>query len=310
MGNMINKDLLPLQITYILKQIQTLNEMRLFLYLLIRAQSELHGRSLHLNSMYGELPIISLEIPVSYLYGKSHNTQQELNKALELAKRCVVMKRENTTYFLNIVSNVELYTRQQKRYIRVYIHRELLVFLTNFSHGYREIDLDYCLLMKRQASIIMYIIVAQKQPIRLTYERLLQVLGKDAGNYPHYSNFVQKILLPVRAELDALSPISFEYDVVKELGERYFVIIPRKTGKETKAEDYTYIRLRMSQETAQQLRDFGYNPKELLLIDEQLRQMPIDRVSDFITRAIQKARCYADRDKKGYAYKVIKNWRK
>lgn len=117
--------------------------------------------------------------------------------------------------------------------IELEVQDELWTVMMNFTKGFRKFQLQTALNLKSKYSLKLYqIISGQKDPLTYSLTDLKEMLGArwteqqetggrvkktvlvDKEIYPHPKDFVRRVILPAKEELDMCSPYTFEYDLL------------------------------------------------------------------------------------------------
>lgn len=91
------------------------------------------------------------------------------------------------------------------------IQPEIWEAILDFSKGFRRFELNKALELKSAYSLRLYqLISGQKSPLSYNLESLKKMLGVEK-KYDRTYNFIQRVILPAKKELDAVAPYSFDY---------------------------------------------------------------------------------------------------
>ncbi len=106
-------------------------------------------------------------------------------------------------------------THIAKGYITTRIEKELWQCFLDFSKGFRAFELEKALNMKRVASLRLYILMSQqRQPIVYTIADLRAMFGME-NKYRKTNHFIERVIEPAKAELDAMAPYSFDFEPIR-----------------------------------------------------------------------------------------------
>lgn len=211
--------IIPYALIQSLAQIDNIYEMRLFGYIIAKAQSvlKLYNKDLGQINIQHAMNLVRVTMPGRYLLQKGDRNYSNIGKAFTLAHKTVEYERDGTLYHLNIIAFPERQQVGRDSNVTFVIHNELWNALLNFSKGYRLINLPTFMRLKSTYSVIMYILISQ-QNINFTWhiDTLKRVLGAaDKPAYKRNANFLAKVVDAAKRELDALSPHTFHYSINK-----------------------------------------------------------------------------------------------
>lgn len=224
---MRNEAIIPYAIINSAAQIDNVFEMRLFGWVLAKAQSvlKLYNRNLSEINLQYALNLVRVTFPARYLLADGDNNYQHISEAFGLAMKKVTYERDGIEYHLNIIAFPEFVKRGGQKMVTFVIHNELWHALLNFTQGYRHINLAVYMSLKSTYSMVLYMLVSnQKIPITYKLQTLRQLTGADKHKaYNRAWNFIAKVIIPSKQELDARSPWTFDYTLHKN-GQAYTLV--------------------------------------------------------------------------------------
>lgn len=98
------------------------------------------------------------------------------------------------------------------------IHLEIFETILNFSKGFRRYELKTVMQFESVYAMRFYELFSEKKtPITYSIENL-KIMFKLEGKYKQVNDFMKRVVIPAKEELDKRSPYSFEYT-------------PEKTGR-------------------------------------------------------------------------------
>lgn len=277
--------IIPYIIVDSLRKIDNIHEMRLFGYVIAKAQALLKNYNKYLDAINIEhaLRITRFTMPARYLLAPGDNNYRNVTKAFTLQTKTVTYKTDNAEMQLNIIAFPEHEYRQGQHYVTFVIHQQLWWALRDFTKGHRLINLPIMLRLKSTYSVIMYILCSnQKEPVNYQTRTLKRILGvEEKKAYERNSNFLAKVIEPARRELNEKSPYSFDYSLRRSgRGGPYTnIIIQPKTNtpaplsdeEEARATDLERQRINLQPEVVFMLEDFfGMNTKTIERLEAQL----------------------------------------
>lgn len=284
---MTKDSIIPYSIIGSLAKIDNVYELRLFGWILAKAQSvlKLYNKNLADINLQYALDMCEITMPARYLLLDGDRNYKHITRAFTLANKTVEYERNGTEYRLNIIAFPRLHKQGGTLTFRCVIHNELWHALLNFSKGYRLINLHTYMALKSPYSIIMYMIISQQQrQFNYTIGALRKILGVDKLKaYDRTSNFIAKIIDKAMADLDKHSPYTFRYGLYRAgLGGGYKeIIITPQPNKDYQTPDAPKMdkeigrqRVRLSNEVIYYLEDtFGMEPKGMETIETLLLQI-------------------------------------
>ena len=96
------------------------------------------------------------------------------------------------------------------------VTQEVWQAMLNFSKGWRRFELDKALKLKSTYSIRLYqLLSGQESPISYNLESLKKMLGVEK-KYDRPINFINRVIIPAKEELDKVSPYTFDFKPILE----------------------------------------------------------------------------------------------
>lgn len=219
--------------SYIFSRIRSrmsVTEMRLLMRVVEFAQCELQGLIIAKNmgptghNLVGKV----VEIPMAaVLPDGSHHYERALEAAKSLMTK-IVEHYEPTSGMWKAASFVSAAESQSgEGLIKLYIHPWVWDCILDFTKGFVKYDLGAAMRLNSPYAMKLFFLVSnQRQPISYSFNELERLFG-TAGKYVRRNDFVRKVLLPAKAELDANAPWSCDLRPMKD-GRRleYCMIYP------------------------------------------------------------------------------------
>lgn len=219
--------IIPYSIIHSIAQIDNVFEMRLFGWILAKAQSvlKLYNRDLSDINLQYALNLVRVTFPARYLLVDGDTNYKHIPEAFGLATKKVTYERDGIEYHLNIIAFPEFVKKGGQKMVTFVIHNELWHALLNFTQGYRHINLTAYMSFKSTYAMVFYMLISnQTRPITYNLDTLRKTTGADRRKaYARTGNFVAKVLEPSRRELDERSPWSFDYTLQKT-GQAYTAV--------------------------------------------------------------------------------------
>lgn len=213
--------IIPYEIIATITQFDNIYETRLFGWCLAKAQSvlKLYNKDLKDINLQHALDLTRITLPARFLLNPGDKNYSNITKAFSLSTKQINYTKGDRQYWLNIIAFPELRTTDTgKKEVSFVMHREVWHALLDFSHGHRLFNLPTFIRLTSKYSIIMYLLCSQQDANPKSYgvQKLRQILGcQNLKGYDRGNNFVQKVLIPARAELIAKAPYFFDYSLTK-----------------------------------------------------------------------------------------------
>lgn len=212
------KSLIPFALIKSLAKIENIFEMRLFGWVLAKAQASLKLANPNLrdiNLQYA-FNLVRVTIPARYLLADGDRNYKNIAKAFTLANKTIAYEKDGSVYHLNIIAMPSLLKAQDGRLsVSFVIHNEIWhAILNNFRQGYRLFDLATFLRLKSNYSVILYLLISnQKTCCTFSLDHFRKMLGADSRAYERTSNFIARVIEPARKELNEAAPWTFDYEL-------------------------------------------------------------------------------------------------
>ena len=317
-----DKSFIPYTIVETIRQLDNIYELRLFGWVLAKAQAilKLYNKNLSEINIQNALGIYRVTLPVRLLLKgpEDKNYRHAWLQVKEMALKKVEFEWNDTEYLINIIAFPELHKHGRQSYVSFVIHEHFWHALHNFSKGYRLISLRTYMKLKTPRAVAMYILVSQQsKPLTFHIEKLKRLTGATSDGYKKNSNFLIKIIDAAKRELDEVAPWSFDYETHLE-GKTIstITIYPRQVREEEKddesemAEVLDRQRVRLLPEVIDYIeRKFGMTAGEIERIERQLvllSERPEGQL-DLVSRIYESALRGRVRNMKGYLVSALKN---
>lgn len=213
------KSLIPFALIKSLAKIENIFEMRLFGWILAKAQSclKLANPNLADINLQFALNLVRMTIPARYLLADGDRNYKNVAKAFTLANKTIDYQRGSSIYKLNIIAMPELVKTDNRLQVTFVIHNELWhAILNNFRQGYRLFDLATFLRLKTNYAVILYLLVSnQKTCWKWSLDNFRKLIGADSRAYERTNNLVARVIEPARKELAQGAPWTFDYELIR-----------------------------------------------------------------------------------------------
>lgn len=214
------ESILPYKVCTALGQIENIYEMRLFGWVIAKAQSvaKKYNKDLSQINVQHAMHLVRVTLPGKMLLQEGDDNLKHIPKAFTLANKTLDWQLEGYDLKLNIIAFPEYHKRYGKGgLVSFVIHQTLWYALLDFSKGHRLIELPVYMRLKSKYSAIMYMLMAhQERPLTYTIQHLRTILGATSKAYDRGNNLIQKILDPARQELDTMAPVTYHYSMARE----------------------------------------------------------------------------------------------
>lgn len=158
------------------------------------------------------------EIKIKDLLNVGAHRYNEVKDALEgLKHKEVYFQDENkklykTSYFIN-----NYVWDSSKGMVTISVPEWLLVLILDFKRGASIYNLDTALSFRRASTVRLYMLLCgQKQEITYKIDFLRSILGVGEGEYKQTRDFIKRIIIPAKNEMDARGVNSFEPAINKK----------------------------------------------------------------------------------------------
>jgi len=149
----------------------------------------------------------------SVLTGESDQNYTRIKHAL-VALRNKTFEYEDDKKW-KLIGIVEKPVLNKQGFLEFEIRREVFEPMLDFSKGFRKLELKVAMSFESVYAMRFYeLLSGQKNPINYRIEHL-KILFSIEEKYKLNADFIRKVIIPAKKELDAKSPFSFEYALIK-----------------------------------------------------------------------------------------------
>lgn len=166
----------------------------------------------------------------------------------------------------------DLVIKKRSGIVRFTICETMAQIFLNFTKGYSKYVLSISLGLKRTTSARLYELISnQPHPMEYGVDKLKDILGV-ADTYPLTGNFIQRVLIPAKKELDEVANWSFDFKPIKGANGKYIKIqlIPiyqvKNEPQEVQRADAlrrTHLSWFISNDVKYKLRDLGLGEHQI-----------------------------------------------
>ena len=165
---------------------------------------------------------VQIQFPLNYILapGDDSNHTEARKQLKKLLSTPLEYEKPNGDWVgITLVSRVEFSKSTGEAIIKV--QPEIWEAIMDFSKGFRRFELNKALELKSAYSVRLYeLLSGQENPLSYNLEDLKKMLGVEK-KYDRAYNFISRVIIPAKQELDAVAPYSFDYKPILE----------RKTGR-------------------------------------------------------------------------------
>lgn len=214
-----NKDLIQSYIVTSAKYDFTVYEKRILYRLIEQFQHLTKGEKLnekiYITKDLFDVSIVTMPISV-FLNGEEDKNHSRIKVALSsLAKKFFEYEDDRTWELISVISEPKIDKYEENTTFR--INPKIVSAFLDFSKGFSKFELITAMEFESHYSMRFYeLLSGQKQPIIYTVDNL-KIMFKIEDKYKDRpNNFIQKVIMPAKKELDEKSPYSFEYTLIKK----------------------------------------------------------------------------------------------
>ena len=213
-----NKDVIQSYLMTVSKYDFSVYEKRILYRLVEAMQCELEGRKIHSGlriekNIYDDRVVM---MPVSaFLANEEDENYTRIKKALiSLRSKTFEFDDGRTWKLIGIIEKPQF--DYKRGWVRFEIQPEIYNAVLNFSKGFRKYELLTAMEFSSQYSMRFYELMSgQTTPLTYTIDDLKIMFGVQ-NKYKRNPDFIKRIVIPAKEELDEKSPYSFEYKVLKD----------------------------------------------------------------------------------------------
>lgn len=213
-----NKDVIQSYLMTVSKYNFSVYEKRILYRLVEAMQCELEGKKLYPGlriekNLYDDRVVL---MPISaFLANDDDENYTRVKKALlDLRNKAFEFDDGQVWKVIGIIEKPQF--NYKRGWVRFEIQPEIYNAVLNFSNGFRKYELKTAMEFTSQYSMRFYELMSgQERPLIYTIEDLKIMFGVQ-DKYKRNPDFIKWIVKPAKEELDAKSPYSFEYKILKD----------------------------------------------------------------------------------------------
>lgn len=212
-----NKDVIQSYLMTVSKYNFSVYEKRILYRLVEAMQGEIEGKKLcpglRIEKTLYDDRVVSMPIS-AFLANDDDENYSRVKKALiDLRNKSFEFDDGQTWKVIGIIEKPRF--DYKRGWVKFEIQPEVYNAVLNFSKGFRRYELRTAMEFTSQYSMRFYELMSgQKSPLIYTIESLKIMFGIQ-DKYKRNPDFIKWIVKPAKEELDAKSPYSFEYKILK-----------------------------------------------------------------------------------------------
>lgn len=213
-----NKDIIQSYVLSTAKYDFSVYEKRILYRLVEMVQFSIEGQKLDKYysiqpNLFGDMTGVTMPLS-AFLKDVNDQNYNEVKKALT-SLRNKTLEFEND-HMWKLIGLIEIPKYVKKGYVQFQIHQEIYDAILNFSKGFRKYELKTAMSLDSVYSMRFYeLLSGQKTPLIYTIAHL-KMMFKVEHKYKLTADFIRKVVVTAKKELDKKSPYSFEYKALKE----------------------------------------------------------------------------------------------
>ncbi len=190
-------------------------------------QCALEGQKLDKHFQINDLLFDDLKevtMPVSaFLKDEKDENHAKAKKALfDLNNKFMEYEDDEIWKIIRIIEMPKLIKRG---YVNFVVQKEIYDALLTFTKGFRKYELKTAFGFESIYTMRFYELFSNKhEPITYSISNL-KIMFKLEGKYKKTMDFIKRIIIPAKAELDKKAPFSFEYKLNKAEGTKKYISI-------------------------------------------------------------------------------------
>ena len=212
-----NKDLIQSYILTTAKYDYSVYEKRILYRIIELMQEYTKGKTLNARysitkTMFDDIDVI---MPSSAFLKdeKDQNYTRTKNALLSLNKKVIQYEDRESWGAFNLIERPVVHKIGDNISFR--ISPVIAKAFLDFSKGFSKYELETAMSFKSEYSMRLYeLLSGQKKPITYSIDNL-KIMFKVEDKYKLTANFINKVIIPAKKELDLKSPYSFEYKLIK-----------------------------------------------------------------------------------------------
>lgn len=224
MSDVINKEIVQSYILTAAKYDFSVYEKRILYRIIELMQEYTAGKKLNhqyniQESLFGD---VDIQMPTSAFLKDEEDQNYSIAKkalmSLNLKRIQYVDKERKKWYLFNIIERPVI--DMKYGIVSFRIHPVMAAAFMDFSMGYRKYEIKTSMQFESVYAMRFYELMSgQKDPITFGIDKLKEMFMLE-NKYKQVNDFLKRVIIPAKEELDKYSPFSFEYKINKE-GRKY-----------------------------------------------------------------------------------------
>lgn len=212
-----NKDVIQSYILTTAKYDFNVYEKRVMYRLVEIAQADLEGKKLlpgyRIDKTLFEDRIVTLPIK-AFLNGEKDKNHKLVKEALtELRNKTIEFETEERWELIGLIEKPKI--EKYHDTVELEVNPRIWNAILSFAKGFRKYELKTAMSFETVYAMRFYeLFSGQKTPIVYTIENLKIMFGLE-NKYKKINDFVKRVIIPAKNELDKKAPYSFEYKPLK-----------------------------------------------------------------------------------------------
>lgn len=209
----VNKEIIQSYVMTTARYNFSADEKRVLTHLVNTFQPLLEGK--HLNGKIEQdlFDNYHLILPIADFFVEGNRYTRVRDAIFSLNEKKFIYKDEDIEEVIRIIEMPKIYKRGQVQFV---LNPKIVDCFLNFSKGYSKYELEISLSFSSVYSMRLYeLISGQEKDITYKLDTLKEMFGV-ADKYKSNSNFIIKVIDVAKKELDAKSPYTFKYKIIKK----------------------------------------------------------------------------------------------
>ncbi len=311
-----NKDVIQSYLMTVSKYNFSVYEKRILYRLVEAMQCEIEGKKLYPGlciekTLYDDRIVL---MPISaFLANDDDENYTRIKKALiDLRNKSFEFDDGQIWKVVGIIEKPQF--NHKRGWVKFEIQPEVYNAVLNFSKGFRKYELKTAMEFTSQYSMRFYELMSgQKRPLIYTIENLKIMFGIEK-KYERNPDFIKRIVIPAKEELDAKSPYSFEYKILKDGRTFHSLKLYPKYQPEYRDEELEKHELQKSISLSWDLDRIvrNYLKQDLLFTEQEIRnnidlfKVAQGKIDLILELSILKGKSREKKNPKGYIINAIK----
>lgn len=215
-----NRQIIQSYILTTAKYVFSAYEKRILTSLITKLQPMLEGKKLRgqvelykaEKDLWGDY---HFELPLSFFMTDEDTNFERYKEAITaLNEKKMEYEDEEVWRIIRIIDTPQFFKR--KRVVKFTLAEQLVTAFLNFNKGYSKYTLSVSLGLKSIYAVRLYELMAnQKHPLTFRISKLKEMFDVS-GKYSTNFNFIQRVIVQAKKELDSVANWSFDYEPIKK----------------------------------------------------------------------------------------------